>query len=388
MSCELLAVSRTGNNAGEAISSRGSGIGYRVSVRTAIGMAGSRYTRGSAHPTPDTRHTRYPSPAFSLVELMVVIGIISLLIAIALPAFAKAREAARKATTSGTINAISTGIEQFRTDEKFGGQYPQSNLFMDKSGYMPLFSPHLAPGDLCIAGGASLVVWALAGADLQGTPGFRDLNHIDPEAGANLAGFAPWADDTHHDPPGLYAMNGSQAVQPRSSFVDVSKLKFPKNVSTSREARFHIPSSPDDQWLESLCFLDAFDQPILYYRASPGRAWPVSDQRPEDVVTTPGNAGVYNINDNRNIAYINSGLDFGAGTGHFKSAVAGSPLGAPTAARVANEEPPRGSFFWTLYNPSATVWATHNPETYILLSPGPDGLFGTPDDIGNFPANK
>jgi len=34
------------------------------------------------------------------------------------------------------------------------------------------------------------------------------------------------------------------------------------------------------------------------------------------------------------------------------------------------------------------IFMPHNAETFILLSAGPDGLFGTEDDIANFPTNK
>jgi len=27
-----------------------------------------------------------------------------------------------------------------------------------------------------------------------------------------------------------------------------------------------------------------------------------------------------------------------------------------------------------------------NPDTYLLISPGADGLYGTPDDLSNMPA--
>lgn len=321
---------------------------------------------------------------FSLVELMVVIGIITLLIGIALPAFSQAKMAAKVATTTATINAISTGLEQFRTDERLGGQYPPSTYFSSDSGHLQIVSPHNGAA-VNRVGGASLVAWALAGADMLGTPGFRDLNANDPAGGTVLAGLAPWGDDVHPGSTGLYYLQGSRPYHPRSAFVDVSKMKFPKGEITRTTAVFRVPNSTDT--LESICFLDSFDQPILYYRANPGRPNLVSDQSPTDDAKSSQTAGVYNLRDNYNIARLGDGMDLGPGKNHFLSADSNNKLGNVNGP-VSSAPIPRRSFGWTLHNPQSTIYTPHNAETYVLLSAGPDGLFGTEDDVANFPTNK
>src|SRR5436190_2709993 len=76
-------------------------------------------------PSPQSRHrhcTRRPRGAFTLVELLVVIGIIALLIGIILPVVSKVRQAAYVANTQQMISRISNAIERY--SQEFHGAYP------------------------------------------------------------------------------------------------------------------------------------------------------------------------------------------------------------------------------------------------------------------------
>lgn len=326
------------------------------------------------------RSARNEARGFSLVELLVVIGIISLLIGIALPAFSRAKEQAKITTSTATINTIGTGLDMFRADTRLGGEYPPSIRAR-------IFNPHVDTNVTTTVNGASLAMYALAGADLLGSAGIRDANGTDA-VGVWNKGRAPWSDDLNRLTNGLYRLNGTQPFVARTSFIDPSKMKFPKQVSNNPPT-FEIPAGKGK--LSSPVFLDSFDQPILYYRAAAGRPVPFADEPIGNGVLN----GVYNLDDNAEItggsAKGVAPMDLGAGTKHFANPNNSSRLGdwQKMGMNMTSRPDYKGSFGYTIQNPNviATV-APHNAETYILLSAGPDGLFGTEDDIANFPTNK
>jgi hypothetical protein len=110
-------------------------------------------------------------------------------------------------------------------------------------------------------------------------------------------------------------------------------------------------------------------------------------------------AGIYVHQDNTWItgddqaSDSSEGWDFTGAGGTHKIATFGIKPG--NVLEITDRE----SFVDFLRNPDATGQAVdadgnrisitpHNPGTFILLTAGPDGLFGTSDDIGNFPIRK
>ncbi|NLE59370.1 MAG: hypothetical protein GX616_13495 [Planctomycetes bacterium] len=300
---------------------------------------------------------------FSLVELLAVVGIIALLIAILVPSLNAVRTKAKSAATLNTIRVLETAVETFKADMVVGGAYPESAA-------LPTASPHV-PGATIEPSGASLLLWALIGADGLGTPGFRDLD-----------GDNNWRNDTtcNAAKPGLYDITNNQPDRTRAGpfvspeSVKMAQLKRPPNPAT--------PPTPGQYFIErystppisTTCFLDAFDRPILYYRANPaGNA--VGGIK-------AGNA-IYDLYDNHIFTGLDGGpgMNLGAGLVHDISRLGTFPsLGA---------EPTKPSFAHTIWDPKATaVNRPQRPDSYILLSPGPEGKWGTADDIGNININK
>jgi len=335
-----------------------------------------------------------------LVELMVVIGIIGLLVALVLPAVGAARRAARAATTAAMISVLETGAEAFRADSQVGGSLPPSNTPLSTPSryqYGEIRSPHTGKAIEATARtqipGASLLVWALAGADLMGTPGFRSID-----------GSASWADATGNDydddaeGPRLYLLDGNNrpAVTRSGPYVDTSKMRFPTWKPT--EAKWFFPDLRTSQGLDSLCFLDSFGQPIVYYRANPSAINPWSDSAGDG-----SRAGVYNIDDNACITggtveevpsragFTNPGIDL------LSNGDGGALLNSPYGSFYHYLPGPNGSpddlsarsLAYLTRDPSAVATPRpHRPDSFILISAGPDGIFGSADDIANFKVNQ
>ena len=161
-------------------------------------------------------------------------------------------------------------------------------------------------------------------------------------------------------------------------FVELERIPVAKRLPGGG---FGIEGKPEAGSSNSVFFLDAFDQPVLYYRANPGTSDPFGNVH-------AGVLGTYNLQDNggftsnsagNQTAEGNIGFDLGAGLDH--------PLGRWGPAGAGQPLSP-GTFQYALHNPDVVAARRpRRPETYLLISAGPDALYGTADDVANFPAN-
>ncbi len=349
--------------------------------------------------------------AFTLVELLTAIAIIVILVAVLIPAVNSVRKSARVTATRAAFSALETALESFRADGQVGGQYPPSASDLLAGGRPtyrvanPYRSLPNGPGDAQIKiSGAGLLVWALAGADRLGCPGFQTFR--------DTSQF--WAQDTDAEfntrrarESGAYALfptgddsRANQPVHPRvGPLVDLSKVRL---TNWNRQAdtqdglgSFEIPAELDTA--QSLnqrpprrlypVFLDSFDQPILYWRADPAGTM-IADETPGSSGSGPrpqplgGGRGIYHFGDNAGL------LADGSGPAYDEDVLLLRPVSGVPLHRLRWRG--RGRQGFRLYIRNKGVTAREEPfnaDKYLLISAGPDGIFGSGDDIANFPHN-
>lgn len=289
------------------------------------------------------------------MELLTVIGIMAMLVALLIPAVTAVRLTAKKVTQKAQFASIEMGLTAFRNDY---GDYPPSNWWDPAP-------PFGTQRDYC---GAQKLSEALVGWDLMGFHPKSDFR----ANGANDAGLfvynpndavlmaqrkGPYLElasasvfrlgDISPDKPGLFI---DTALLAPDTFVlcdvfSVKKITFRK-PGISETTTQHAGT------------------PILYYRANTSS---------KSIVPTgsPGNYQdqIYNPRDNFPLINLGKLADWNK----------------PSAARRRHVLEDFNFFYEYIRDPKITArpWP-YRPDSYILISAGPDGEYGTADDICNF----
>ena len=354
--------------------------------------------------------------AFSLVELLTVIFIISLLIGILIPSINSARNTAKKATTSKVLTSIRVGMEMFKndngTDFRLTNGYPpsfQHPPIPDYDGNDVLYEGRFpfAPGTADtkpVVYGAHWLPAMLMGVDNQG---YVKRNSV-PRSTQNLR-RSPWL--WYEVDPNAEALYVPQR-QPFYLDPGNTRTKATKDLMGIRPEE-GTGFFPDWEEMNTLpVVVDAFDQPILYYAANThGKVTNmVEDLRKENREYTGGaqQEGVPYYYHQDNIGFTGSGPDpetehgwnFGgrlrrAGDEKLLHAIAVSgadltpdqfilPDNRETFARYIVDRKTYQSMGPDT-SPNLPLRPV-NADTYLLISAGPDGLYGTNDDVNNMPA--
>lgn len=194
-------------------------------------------------------------PAFTLVELLAVIGVIALLVALLLPALAAARSSARAVQCSSNLRQI--GITCLQYADQWRGRLPNNSYSMrDDPAAMspppPPGTPGAAKAALTGEGSTSNYQWLDAVAAANGWSGRRTIaarfaaGEQDVFRGATSYLWCPDVDQTARDP-GVFATSYGMGrrialhfqvkVAPASPVATLENFSYVNYFAYSRAAR-------------------------------------------------------------------------------------------------------------------------------------------------------
>jgi type II secretory pathway pseudopilin PulG len=320
--------------------------------------------------------------AFTIVELLTSIVIIALLLGLLLPSLARIRRSAKEAAQKVQIATIETALEAFKQDY---GDYPPSNW---------VEIPPLPPlTNYC---GAQKLAEALVGWDLMGFHP-KTAWRADGYTGTGPAGVLNHPDTDWSYDPSRY--RGTATLSERKGYyLDVAKANLFK-LGDLFNFSAYSPANPLAPNTYVIC--DVFGvrkvkvasgqtvkagAPILYYKAN------TNSKTIDPNVIPPANMQdrIYDYRNNSPLIQLR------------KLTANGNPgLSHPLGYSPGNNDYP--VFYSDQYNlnlgpsfggsgiqygirdPKVTqnVWP-YNPDSYILISAGYDGFYGTADDIHNY----
>ncbi|MCG3138081.1 MAG: hypothetical protein HJJLKODD_01939 [Phycisphaerae bacterium] len=342
---------------------------------------------------------------FTLIEMLVVVGIIALLIGILLPSLKAARVGAKNSSIKQKMASIEEALHLFHNAS---GDYPESAKQDDPTDYGaagedPQGRTVTYAGADTVMYGAHWLARALVGKDLKGYVNPKEARKFDSSQAPT-----EWYDNPGPPP---YA-----SKFPRLEIFMDSSNDFRRTVSTDEDAIPNKPGhivDPQTQWV----IIDAFDQPILYYKAnSKGRrlcgalrggegpygASPDPFGQPE-YPTDPNLLPYYNIYDNaiftgaydtaelepswkfsnqqHQIYFLGDCYDDPADPNDGPDDLTGLPSGTfyPFAKYIHDHR---------IHEAGGGQPKPYNPDTFLLISAGEDGIFGNEDDINNFKAGS
>lgn len=287
---------------------------------------------------------------FTLVELLTVLAIIALLTGLLIPAMNMVRSVARETKQKAQLTSISLGLTAFKNDY---GDYPPSDL-----GFPPDFT-------YC---GAQKLTEALLGWDLMG---------FHPDSAWDAEGWDKFGGAETYDPERIRGGGEDTLYERKGHYIELATANAFRlgNISVDEPGLFDDTKAlgPD-----TFVICDFFGvrklkiggkvvkagTPILYYRAD------TSSKILEDI---------YNAHDNSPLAALGKVTKSGASGEDHPYEFWEPDFGGFYA--FDSEGGIKDSKITAAMNPAG--WP-HRPDSYILISAGEDGSYGTRDDIRNF----
>jgi prepilin-type N-terminal cleavage/methylation domain-containing protein len=298
------------------------------------------------------RRPRLAAAAFTLVELLVVIGIIAVLLAILVPVVSNVRKQAYTTSTASRMTQISGAIQSYYMDNQaYPGAVP-INLWTLPGGTQEVPATMFpGAGYNNLTGTEDLVMSLMGGWKVQTTTPFA-LVYDPAQLGSGALNLNPLRAGERKN---AYLSYAADMLSPSSKTP--TQLKNEPGYS-------YVTDSPIPE------FIDAYPEyrPILYLRATVGAV-----QNNQTKIVTDA----YNAADPSKV-----------GVHYYLAPIAGylrtTGTDKDTLTLANGDTKTRDYFMQTVTLPSPPggqrVSAKH-AGTYILIAAGPDRMFGTSDDI-------
>ena len=282
--------------------------------------------------------------AFTIVELLTVMSIIVILIGLLVPALNQVKRYAYEVKQRAQLKSIDTAIELFNSE--FDG-YPDSDA--------------LDPDQVAYCGAMKLCE-AVMGRDLMGfhpdsifrSNGMGSLNN-------NL--YPPQSDPSYNNSlsarKGPYLpLDNANAYQLRDLYKETGPFSGENFVLCDVFRRVtHLQSGKK------------VGMPILYYKASTAKTQ-------HDFMNPDNPQNIYDYTDNQALVLLGKPFD-------------PPPDGGSHRLAIETGQQPGYRFYMNTTNDKVLMSSTaavrpYRADTFILISAGNDGEYGTPDDITNF----